>query len=163
MCNPYSITTEAPDGIFAFDNNSRSPPGGARDGRLCVWRRLRVNVRATVIGSDETNLPAKPSGLQFCSLFSFLREPTQFLTKAEPMPDIEYIRPKSSVCAFKSTARAARSGNSKNTIDGLCEERDRLEKELPHPSRGKVLGGRRWRVGPARRLVLAAGPSDHRC
>ena len=31
-----------------------------------------------------------------------------------------------------------------NNIDGLCAERDRLKTELPRPSRGKVLGGRRW-------------------
>jgi hypothetical protein len=29
-------------------------------------------------------------------------------------------------------------------IDRLCEERDRLKKELPGPTKGKVLGGRRW-------------------
>jgi len=31
-----------------------------------------------------------------------------------------------------------------NNIDGLCAERDRLKKEQPGPSKGKVLGGRRW-------------------
>ena len=31
-----------------------------------------------------------------------------------------------------------------SNIDGLCAERDRLKKELPHPAMGKVLGGRRW-------------------
>jgi hypothetical protein len=31
-----------------------------------------------------------------------------------------------------------------NNIDGLCAERDRLKKEQPAPSKGKVLGGRRW-------------------
>jgi hypothetical protein len=31
-----------------------------------------------------------------------------------------------------------------NNIDGLCAERDRLKKQLPHPAMGKVLGGRRW-------------------
>ncbi len=30
-----------------------------------------------------------------------------------------------------------------NNIDGLCAERDRLKKEQPNPSKGKVLGGRR--------------------
>jgi hypothetical protein len=29
-------------------------------------------------------------------------------------------------------------------IDGLCAERDRLKKEQPGPTKGKVLGGRRW-------------------
>ena len=31
-----------------------------------------------------------------------------------------------------------------SNIDGLCAERDRLKKDQPGPSRGKVLGGRRW-------------------
>jgi len=31
-----------------------------------------------------------------------------------------------------------------NNIDGLCAERDRLKKEQPQPSKGNVLGGRRW-------------------
>jgi hypothetical protein len=31
-----------------------------------------------------------------------------------------------------------------NNIDGLCAERDRLKKEQPGPSKGKVLGGRQW-------------------
>jgi hypothetical protein len=30
-----------------------------------------------------------------------------------------------------------------NNIDGLCAERDRQKKELPKPSKGKALGGRR--------------------
>ncbi len=29
-------------------------------------------------------------------------------------------------------------------IEGLCAERDRLRKELPGPTAGKVLGGRKW-------------------
>ena len=31
-----------------------------------------------------------------------------------------------------------------NNIHGLCAERDRLKKEQPRPSKGNVLGGRRW-------------------
>lgn len=31
-----------------------------------------------------------------------------------------------------------------NKIDELCAERDKLKRELPAPSKGKVLGGRRW-------------------
>ncbi|MBR1275604.1 hypothetical protein [Bradyrhizobium sp. AUGA SZCCT0283] len=31
-----------------------------------------------------------------------------------------------------------------HNIDRLCEERDRLKKELPGPNKGKALGGRRW-------------------
>lgn len=29
-------------------------------------------------------------------------------------------------------------------IDGLCEQRDKIKKELPGAMKGKVLGGRRW-------------------
>jgi hypothetical protein len=29
-------------------------------------------------------------------------------------------------------------------IDILCAERDRLKRELPGPTKGRVLGGRRW-------------------
>jgi hypothetical protein len=29
-------------------------------------------------------------------------------------------------------------------IDELCAERDKLKKDQPGPTRGKVLGGRRW-------------------
>jgi hypothetical protein len=31
-----------------------------------------------------------------------------------------------------------------NKIDELCAERDRLKRELPASSKGKVLGGRQW-------------------
>jgi hypothetical protein len=31
-----------------------------------------------------------------------------------------------------------------HNIDGLCAERDRLKKDQPGISKGKVLGGRRW-------------------
>jgi hypothetical protein len=31
-----------------------------------------------------------------------------------------------------------------NNIDALCAERDRLKKEQPGPTKGKVLGGRQW-------------------
>jgi hypothetical protein len=31
-----------------------------------------------------------------------------------------------------------------HNIDGLCAERDRLKKQQPGASKGKVLGGRRW-------------------
>ena len=31
-----------------------------------------------------------------------------------------------------------------NKIDQLCAERDKLKKDQPGPTRGKVLGGRRW-------------------
>jgi hypothetical protein len=31
-----------------------------------------------------------------------------------------------------------------NSIDTLCAERDRLKREAPGPSKGKVLGGRKW-------------------
>jgi hypothetical protein len=29
-------------------------------------------------------------------------------------------------------------------IDDLCAARDQLKASIPHPSKGKVLGGRRW-------------------
>ena len=29
-------------------------------------------------------------------------------------------------------------------IDALCGERDRLKKQMPAPTKGKVLGGRKW-------------------
>ena len=31
-----------------------------------------------------------------------------------------------------------------NKIEALCGERDRLKKDLPAPTKGKVLGGRKW-------------------
>jgi hypothetical protein len=31
-----------------------------------------------------------------------------------------------------------------NKIDDLCVERDRLKREMPAASKGKVLGGRKW-------------------
>jgi hypothetical protein len=31
-----------------------------------------------------------------------------------------------------------------HNIDGLCAERDRLKKDQPGPTKGKVLGGRSW-------------------
>ena len=31
-----------------------------------------------------------------------------------------------------------------NKIDQLCAERDKLKKDQPGPTNGKVLGGRRW-------------------
>jgi hypothetical protein len=33
-----------------------------------------------------------------------------------------------------------------SNIDGMCAERDKLKKELAGPTKGKVLGGRSWRV-----------------
>jgi hypothetical protein len=31
-----------------------------------------------------------------------------------------------------------------DNIDELCAERDKLKRDQPGPTRGKVLGGRRW-------------------
>ena len=31
-----------------------------------------------------------------------------------------------------------------NKIDELCDERDKLRKDQPGPTKGKVLGGRQW-------------------
>jgi len=77
------------------------------------------------------------------------------------MPDIEYIRAEiehTRIQAHRqrgeirqlqragiSTASAeALLDRMLNNIDGLCAERDRLKKEHFPPSKGKVLGGRRW-------------------
>jgi hypothetical protein len=77
------------------------------------------------------------------------------------MPDIEYIRAEIEHMRLQvhrqrgeirqlqragiPTASAeALLDRMLNKIDELCAERDRLKKELPHPSQRKVLGGRRW-------------------
>ena len=77
------------------------------------------------------------------------------------MPDIEYIRAEIQRMRIQvhrqrgeirqlqragiQTASAEASlERMLNNIDGLCAERDRLKKEQPRPSQGKVLGGRRW-------------------
>jgi hypothetical protein len=43
-----------------------------------------------------------------------------------------------------TTSAEALLDRMQNKIDELCAERDRLKVSLPHPSKGKVLGGRRW-------------------
>jgi hypothetical protein len=77
------------------------------------------------------------------------------------MPDIEYIRAEIERMRMQvhrqrgeirllqragiSTASAeALLERMLNNIDTLCAERDRLKKEQPGPTKGKVLGGRRW-------------------
>jgi hypothetical protein len=77
------------------------------------------------------------------------------------MPDIEHIRAeiermriqvhrqRSEIrqlqrAGIPTTSAEALLDRMLNKIDELCAERDRLKKDLPHPSRGKVLGGRRW-------------------
>jgi hypothetical protein len=45
---------------------------------------------------------------------------------------------------ISTTSAEALLNRMLNNIDGLCAERDRLKKEQPRPSKGKVLGGRRW-------------------
>ena len=35
-------------------------------------------------------------------------------------------------------------GRMQAKIDDLCAERHRLKQDLPGPTKGKVLGGRRW-------------------
>jgi hypothetical protein len=77
------------------------------------------------------------------------------------MPDIEYIRAeidrmrlqvhrqRGEIRQLKragipTTSAEALLDRMLNKIDGLCAERERLKKELPRPSMGKVLGGRRW-------------------
>jgi hypothetical protein len=77
------------------------------------------------------------------------------------MPDIEYIRAEIERMRIQvhrqrgeirqlqragiPTASAeALLARMLQNIDGLCAERDRLKKEQPGPTKGKVLGGRRW-------------------
>ena len=77
------------------------------------------------------------------------------------MPDIEYIRAEIERMRIQvhrqrgeirqlqragiPTASAEASlDRMLQDIDGLCAERDRLKKEQPGPTKGKVLGGRRW-------------------
>jgi hypothetical protein len=77
------------------------------------------------------------------------------------MPDIEYVRAeiermrlqvhrqrgeiKQLQRAGIPTASAeALLDRMLDTIDRLCAERDRLKKEQPGPTKGKVLGGRSW-------------------
>ena len=45
--------------------------------------------------------------------------------------------------SISTTSAEALLDRMLNSIDGLCAERDRLKKERPNPSKGKVLGGRR--------------------
>ena len=93
-------------------------------------------------------------------LFLFLLRPTP-LSLGATMPDIETIRTeiermRMQVSRQRSEIRQLqRAGiptasaealldRMLNNIDGLCAERDRLKKEQPGPSKGRVLGGRRW-------------------
>jgi len=77
------------------------------------------------------------------------------------MPDVEYIRAeiermriqvhrqRSEINQLQRVGIPTASAEALldrmlNKIDGLCAERDRLKKEQPGPTKGKVLGGRRW-------------------
>ena len=77
------------------------------------------------------------------------------------MPDIEFIRGEIERmrlqvhrqrgeirqlqrASISTTSAEALLDRMLNNIDGLCAERDRLKKESPRPSKGNVLGGRRW-------------------
>ena len=77
------------------------------------------------------------------------------------MPDIQYIRAEIErmrlqvhrqrgeirqlqKAGIPTASAEALLGRMLKNIDGLCAERDRLKKEQPGPSKGKVLGGRRW-------------------
>jgi hypothetical protein len=81
--------------------------------------------------------------------------------KAEPCRDIEYIRAEIERMRMQvhrqrgeirqlqragipTAAADALLDRMLNNIDRLCAERDRLKKEQPRPSKGNVLGGRRW-------------------
>jgi hypothetical protein len=86
--------------------------------------------------------------------------PTQLLQGAT-MPDIEHIRTEIERMRIQvhrqrgEIRQLQRAGiptasaealleRMLNNIDGLCAERDRLKNEQPRPSKGNVLGGRRW-------------------
>jgi hypothetical protein len=77
------------------------------------------------------------------------------------MPDIEFIRSEIEHMRVQvgrqrkeilqlqragiSTASAELLLDRMHTkIDGLCAERDRLKKQMPGPTRGRVIGGRNW-------------------
>jgi hypothetical protein len=77
------------------------------------------------------------------------------------MPDIQYIRAEIErmrlqvhrqrgeirqlqKAGIPTASAEALLGRMLKNIDGLCAERDRLKKEQPGPTKGKVLGGRRW-------------------
>lgn len=77
------------------------------------------------------------------------------------MPDIEYIRgeierlrtqvgrQRREIRQLQKAGIATASADALlermlNTIDTLCAERDRLKREAPGHSKGKVLGGRKW-------------------
>ena len=77
------------------------------------------------------------------------------------MPDIEYVRAEIERMRIQvhrqrgEISQLQRAGiptasaealldRMLNKIDGRCAERDRLKKEQPGPTKGKVLGGRRW-------------------
>jgi hypothetical protein len=97
--------------------------------------------------------------LQFCSLFvPIMREAT---SQGGTMPDIEYIRAeiermriqvhrqRGEIRQLQRAGIATASAEALldrmlSNVDGLCAERDRLKKEQPRPSKGNVLGGRRW-------------------
>ena len=78
------------------------------------------------------------------------------------MPDLEYIRAQIEQmrrqvdrqrgeirqlqrAGIPTASAEALLARMLHTIDRLCDERDRLKKEQPPgPTKGKVLGGRRW-------------------
>jgi hypothetical protein len=77
------------------------------------------------------------------------------------MPDIEYVRGEIErlrtqvgrqrreirqlqKVGISTTSADALLERMLNNIDTLCADRDRLKQQTPSPSKGKVLGGRRW-------------------
>jgi hypothetical protein len=77
------------------------------------------------------------------------------------MPDIEYIRAEIErmriqvhrqrgeirqlqKAGIPTASAELLLGRMLSNIDGLCAKRDRLKKGQPGPTKGKVLGGRRW-------------------
>lgn len=97
----------------------------------------------------------------FDFLFAFCSHRASPLEGSFDMPDIEFVR-----CEIermrgqvrrqnKEILRLQRAGIATSSaeallgrmlakIDDLCVQRDELKKDQPHPTKGKVLGSRRW-------------------
>jgi hypothetical protein len=77
------------------------------------------------------------------------------------MPDVQYIRAEIERMRIQihrqrgeirqlqrlgipTTSADALLDRMLNNVDALCAQRDRLKKDQPGSSKGKVLGGRRW-------------------
>jgi hypothetical protein len=93
-------------------------------------------------------------------LFSFRSDASNQFSQGATMPDIDHIRAEIERMRIQvhrqrgeikqlqragipTTSAEALLDRMLNNIDGLCTERNRLKKEQPRPSKGKLLGGRR--------------------